>query len=57
MKNKNVSFNLASTTGKELTYIQNAINKKHISGAGEYTDKCNDLLEKTFDLKKSIRLE
>ena len=54
MKNKNIPFNLASTTGKELRYIQNAINKKHISGAGEYTDKCNDLLEKTFDLKKSI---
>ena len=54
MKNKNIPFNSASTVGNELSYIQNAINKKHISGAGEYTDKCNKLLEKTFDIKKSI---
>tara|TARA_Y100001980_G_C14555406_1_gene343841 strand:+ start:5567 stop:6712 length:1146 start_codon:yes stop_codon:yes gene_type:complete len=54
MKNKNIPFNSASIAGNELLYIKKAINKKHISGAGEYTYKCNKFLEKTFNLKKSI---
>ena len=41
MKNKNIPFNSASTVGNELSYIQDAINKKHISGA---INKAPDLL-------------
>ena len=49
-----IGFNIVSEVGNEMTYMRNAIAKKHISGAGIYTKKCNNIFEKRFSIKKSI---
>lgn len=40
--------------GTEFNYIQDAINRRHISGDGYYTKKCNELLEKKFNCEKAL---
>jgi len=54
MNKKNIGFNIASKIGNETKYMNDAITGKHISGAGIYTKKCNEMLEEKFSLKKSI---
>ena len=41
-------------TGKELIYVKEAIKKMHISGDGEFTKKCNTILENSLDIKKAL---
>ena len=38
-----IGFNIVSEVGNEINYMRNAIAKKHISGAGIYTKKCNNI--------------
>lgn len=41
----NIFFNKPFATGKELAYIQQAISNAHLSGNGEFTQKCQTWLE------------
>ena len=41
----NIYFNKPFATGKELAYIQQAISNAHLSGNGEFTQKCHAWLE------------
>lgn len=45
-----IPFNRPYLTGRELEYMQESMNSGNIVGDGEYTHKCEDLLEKTFSL-------
>jgi len=49
-----ISFNTPYTTGKELNYIQDSINRSQISGDGYYTKKVNEFIEKTFHTSKAL---
>ncbi len=37
-----VDFNKPSLMGNELAYIQEAIEKRHISGDGSFTKRCQE---------------
>ncbi len=45
MADRWIGFNVPPYTGKELEYIQQAIQNRKISGDGEFTAKCNTWLE------------
>lgn len=49
-----INFNVPPVTGKELEYMQEAINNEKICGDGIYTKRCNEWLEKRFDVKKAL---
>lgn len=49
-----IPFNKPYTTGKELNYIQDSINRSKISGDGYYTKKVNEFIEKTFHTLKAL---
>jgi len=49
-----IPFNKPYTTGKELNYIQDSINRNKISGDGYYTKKVNEFIEKTFHALKAL---
>ncbi len=49
-----IPFNKPYTTGKELNYIQDSINRNKISGDGYYTKKVNEFIEKTFYTTKAL---
>ena len=48
-----IPFNKATLAGNEFVYIADAIQRGHISGDGQYTQKCNRFLE---NLLKSPRV-
>ena len=50
----NISFNVPPYVGDELEYIKDAIEKHKISGDGEYTNKCNEFLEKMTGISKAL---
>jgi len=54
MINKPIPFNRCDIQGNEFEYIQQVVEKGHISGDGVYTQKCNTLLEKVLGVKKSL---
>ena len=49
-----IPFNKPYLGGKELEYMQENIKSGNIIGNGEYTCKCEDLLEKTFNANKVL---
>lgn len=49
-----IPFNRPYTTGKELAYIQDAIDRGHISGNGYYTKKCQSYFQERYCFKKSL---
>ncbi len=49
-----VDFNKPYIAKNELLYIKNAIKSDHISGDGEYTKKCHQLLEENLGVKKVL---
>lgn len=49
-----VNFNEGTFLGSEFEYIKDAINRKHISGDGYYTKKCNEILEQRIGCKKAL---
>ena len=51
---KNIVFNKPYITGKEATYIQEAIHNNHISGNGPFTKRCQDLLIKRFSFLQCL---
>ncbi len=49
-----IRFNVPPFTGKEMDYIQQAVNNQKICGDGEFTKKCNEWLEKKTGTKKAL---
>lgn len=49
-----IPFNKPYTTGKELSYIQDNINRNKISSDVYYTKKVNEFIEKTFHTPKAL---
>lgn len=49
-----VPFNKPYFTGKETTYIQDAVASGKISGNGKYTKKCQNFFEKKYGIKKAL---
>jgi len=49
-----IPFNKAAFTGNEFTYIQEAIDRMHISGDGPFTKKCHRLLQETLGVPKAL---
>src|SRR6516164_9873584 len=49
-----IPFNRAGLAGNEIDYILQALSKGHISGDGEFTKKCNALLERELGAFKVL---
>ncbi|MEX2214888.1 MAG: dTDP-4-amino-4,6-dideoxygalactose transaminase [Phycisphaeraceae bacterium] len=49
-----VPFNRASLTGRELEYIQKAVEGGHISGDGPFTRACQSILEQETGARKAL---
>jgi len=49
-----VDFNRPVVLGKEIEYIQQAIENGHISGDGPFTKKCHAFLEKELGVRKAL---
>lgn len=49
-----IPFNRAFLTGKELTYIREAISAGHISGDGAFTRKCQAILQEVVDCSQAL---
>ncbi len=49
-----IDFNKPCITGNELEYMSQAVRSGHISGDGEFTKKCNALLESAIGVPKAL---
>jgi dTDP-4-amino-4,6-dideoxygalactose transaminase len=49
-----VPFNRPCLVGNEFDYMQSAVRRMHISGNGDFTKKCEALLERTFDVARVL---
>ena len=49
-----IPFNKPHLTGLEEYYLKKAINNKHFSGKGQFTDKCNLLLKKELKVLETL---
>ncbi|MDE6773837.1 MAG: aminotransferase class I/II-fold pyridoxal phosphate-dependent enzyme, partial [Treponemataceae bacterium] len=49
-----IPFNIPPVTGKELTYLQEAIESHKICGDGAFTRKCTEWLERRMDGHKVL---
>ena len=49
-----IPFNKPYFTGKETQYIETAVKSGHISGNGEYTQKCHQFFESKWGIKKAL---
>jgi dTDP-4-amino-4,6-dideoxygalactose transaminase len=49
-----IHFNKPSLAGNELVYIQQAIENRHISGDGDFTQKCHTWLEARLGVHKAL---
>jgi len=54
MSEYRIPFNRPSLMGKELLYIQDALKVGHISGDGQYTRRCADLLQRTLGASRVL---
>lgn len=52
--NYKIPFNKPYQTGKELEYIQDAIQRGKISGNGYYTQKCQEFFERRYGFLKCL---
>ena len=49
-----IRFNVPPYTGREVEYVQKAIENQHICGDGEFTKKCSAYLEKLTGTRKCL---
>ena len=49
-----ISFNVPAYTGKELDYIRQAVEEKHLSGDGCFTKKCSAWMEKNYHAQRVL---
>jgi dTDP-4-amino-4,6-dideoxygalactose transaminase len=54
MSGYQIPFNKAALAGNELDYIQDAIERGHVSGDGYYTQKCQAFLEEQLGVGKVL---
>lgn len=54
MNSLKVDFNRPVLLGRELEYIQQAIDNGHISGDGPFTKRCHTFLETTLGIPKAL---
>lgn len=50
----NIPFNKPYISGKEIKYVQQAVENGHISGNGEFTKRCQRFFEKKLGFKKCL---
>ncbi|QSS98309.1 dTDP-4-amino-4,6-dideoxygalactose transaminase [Psychroflexus sp. ALD_RP9] len=50
----NIPFNKPYLTGKETSYIKDAVTTGKISGNGKYTKLCQDFFEQNYGFKKTL---
>ncbi len=53
-KKYSIPFNKPSLTGQELKYIKESVESGKISGDGLFTEKCHELLQNRFKIKKAL---
>lgn len=49
-----INFNVPPFTGKEMKYIEKAVENQHICGDGEFTKKCNKWIEEKTGTAKCL---
>ena len=49
-----IPFNLPAQTKDELKYVSQALNSHHLSGDGDFTRRCNTLLEGILGAPKAL---
>ncbi len=49
-----IPFNWPGLAGRELDYMADSLRRGHISGDGEYTRRCQQLLESAFGARKAM---
>jgi dTDP-4-amino-4,6-dideoxygalactose transaminase len=49
-----ILYNKATVVGNEFEYIKQAIDNAHISGDGEFSKKCHELLERELGIQKAL---
>jgi len=49
-----IPFNRPPLTGKELKYLKQALENRHLAGDGQFTHLCHDWLEKNTGCKKAL---
>ncbi len=49
-----IPFNRLTVVGKELVYLQEAIESGHVSGDGAFTKRCHAFLEQTLEVPKVL---
>jgi dTDP-4-amino-4,6-dideoxygalactose transaminase len=49
-----IPFNIPYSTNKELEFIKQAIENRHLSGNGPFTLKCREILEVKYGFNKSL---
>jgi len=49
-----IPFNRPSLVGKEMEYVAQAVANGHISGDGDFTRRCHELLEGALGVKKAL---
>lgn len=49
-----IPFNVPPFVGDELTFIEQAVKNRHISGDGQFTKMCSTWIEKTFSAQKVL---
>ena len=49
-----IGFNKPYLTGKESTYILDAVSRRHLSGNGYFTNRCHKYFEEKFQFKKCL---
>lgn len=49
-----IPFNRPSLIGKEMEYLAQAVASGHISGDGEFTNRCHQLLEEAVNVQKVL---
>ncbi len=54
MNKYSIPFNKPFLTGKELTYIEEAVHSGKISGDGIFTKKCHAFFENNYAIKKAL---
>jgi dTDP-4-amino-4,6-dideoxygalactose transaminase len=54
LDNFSIPFNKPAIVGKELEYIQDVVTLGHSAGDGNYTRRCNTLLEQICGAKKAL---
>src|SRR5262245_59472994 len=54
MKTMTIPFNKPGLAGNEFRYIEQAIEGRHLSGDGIFTQRCHDLLEKELGIPKVL---